>query len=62
MVERGARLVAMHQFLHQQLGWDVGSMRGGRRDPLSKSLVHHEVRRRRRHPLHGSRKSRGREV
>lgn len=53
MVEGRARLVAVHQFLHQKLGRDVGSVRGGR-DPLSKGLVHHEVRGRRGHPFHRS--------
>lgn len=62
MVEIGVILVAVHQFLHEQLGRNMGSVRGRRWDPLSKSLVHHEVGRGRWHPLHGSRESGGREV
>ena len=61
VVEGRARLVAVHQLLHQQLGRDVRSVRRGR-DPLSEGLVHHEVRGRRGHPLHGSGESGGREV
>lgn len=34
MVEGRAGFVAVHQFLHEKLGREVGSMRRGR-DPLS---------------------------
>lgn len=61
MVEGWTGFVAVHKLLHQQLVRNMSTVRG-RWNTLSKSLVHHEVRGRRRHPFHGGRESGGREV